>query len=182
VLVTAEPEATAAHALAAIWMVGEQRSVRIGAASASPRPLVVGTGIGLGHLGFGGFGEGPGSIADGPLPSGGSSAPRVRMGAVTVNGRLPPEVIQRIVRQRMGRIRLCYDRGLTTNPKLEGRVAVRYVIGRDGSTTSVASGGSDMPDPAVVSCVLEAFRGLTYPQPEAGIVTVVYPIVFSPPR
>jgi hypothetical protein len=102
------------------------------------------------------------------------------MGATQVSGRLPPEVIQRIVRQNFGRFRLCYENGLRNNPNLQGRVSVRFVIGRDGAVGSVGNGGSDMPDGGVVSCVVRAFYGLSFPQPEGGIVTVTYPIMFSP--
>ena len=63
--------------------------------------------------------------------------PQVRMGATQVNGRLPPEVIQRIVRQNFGRFRLCYENGLRNNPNLQGRVSVRFVIGRDGAVSNV---------------------------------------------
>ena len=108
-------------------------------------------------------------------------APQVRMGAVSVSGRLPPEVIHRIVRQNFGRFRLCYENGLRGNPNLQGRVAVRFVIGRDGATSNVGNGGSDVPDMNVVRCVMRQFQGLEFPQPEGGIVTVVFPIMFSPP-
>ena len=97
-----------------------------------------------------------------------------------MNGRLPPEVIQRIVRQNYGRFRLCYENGLRNNPNLQGRVSVRFVIGRDGAVSNVGNAGSDLPDPAVVSCVTRAYYGLSFPQPEGGIVTVVYPIMFAP--
>ncbi len=106
--------------------------------------------------------------------------PQVRMGATQVSGRLPPEVIQRIVRQNFGRFRLCYENGLRNNRNLQGRVSVRFVIGRDGAVSNVGNGGSDMPDSGVVSCVVRAFYGLSFPQPEGGIVTVTYPIMFSP--
>jgi hypothetical protein len=106
--------------------------------------------------------------------------PRVRTGATTVSGRLPPEVIQRIVRQNFGRFRTCYEQGLDRNPNLQGRVSARFVIGRDGAVSNVSNGGSDLPDSGVVSCVLSAFYGLEFPQPEGGIVTVVYPIMFAP--
>lgn len=109
-----------------------------------------------------------------------SRGPSVRMGAVTLSGRLPPEVVQRIVRQNFGRFRLCYENGLRNNPNLQGRVSVRFVIGTDGAVSNIANGGSDMPDGGVVSCVVRAFSGLSFPQPEGGIVTVVYPIMFSP--
>jgi hypothetical protein len=74
----------------------------------------------------------------------------------------------------------CYERGLGRNPNLEGRVAARFVIGRDGSFSNVSNGGSDLPDSGVVSCIVSAFYGLSFPPPEGGIVTVVYPIALSP--
>jgi hypothetical protein len=102
------------------------------------------------------------------------------MGATTVTGRLPPEVVQRIVRQNFGRFRMCYEQGLAKNPNLEGRVSTRFVINRDGSVAAVFNAGSDLPDSSVQNCVQAAFQGLTFTQPEAGIVTVIYPIMFSP--
>jgi hypothetical protein len=145
-----------------------------------------GEGIGLGSIGTLGHGAGTGTgqgFGSGHGRLGGShstKAPQVRMGATTVSGRLPPEVIQRIVRQNYGRFRLCYEQGLARNPNLEGRAQVRFVIGRDGSVSNVSNGGSDIPDSAVVQCVIRSYYGLSFPQPEGGIVTVVYPIMFSP--
>lgn len=161
-------------------------------------------GLGLSGTGNGGGGRGEGSIGPGSVGSvghgsgtsssgqgfgsgygrfggsQGSAVPQVRAGATTVSGRLPPEVIQRIVRQNFGRFRRCYEQGLQTRPDLQGRVATRFVIGRDGGVAAVTNGGSDLPDANVVACVVRAFYGLTFPAPEGGIVTVVYPIVFSP--
>jgi hypothetical protein len=37
-----------------------------------------------------------------------------------------------------------------------------------------------MPDQAVVGCVVRGFGNLSFPQPEGGIVTVVYPLIFNP--
>ena len=145
-----------------------------------------GEGIGLGSIGTLGHGAGTGTgqgFGSGHGRLGGSHktrAPKVRMGQTTVSGRLPPEVIQRIVRQNYGRFRMCYEQGLSRNPNLEGRVQVRFVIGRDGSVSNVQNGGSDLPDSGVVSCVISAYYGLSFPQPEGGIVTVVYPIMFQP--
>lgn len=144
-----------------------------------------GEGIGLGSIGTIGHGAGTGTgqgfgSGHGRLGRGHRARPpRVRMGATNVSGRLPPEVIQRIVRQNFGRFRLCYENGLRNNPNLQGRVMVNFVIGRDG-TVSQVGGGGDIPDGGVVSCVVQAFYGLSFPQPEGGIVTVSYPIVFTP--
>lgn len=97
-----------------------------------------------------------------------------------VTGRLPPESVLRILRANWGRIRLCYENGLRRNPTLAGRVVVRFIIGRDGSVNNSADGGSTLPDPEVVSCIVRAFYGLSFPQPEGGIVHVTYPILLSP--
>jgi hypothetical protein len=104
----------------------------------------------------------------------------VRVGIATVNGRLPPEIIQRTVRQNYGRFKFCYENALRNNPNLQGRVSVRFVINREGGIASAESGGSDLPDAGAVSCVVRAFYGLSFPPPDNGIVTVTYPIVFSP--
>jgi len=142
-----------------------------------------------GGLGLSGIGEGGGrseGIGLGNIGTlhrdGGAGRPSsIRQGAVTVNGRLPPEVIQRIVRQNFGRFRVCYQDGLKKNPSLQGRIAVKYTIDRDGSVKGApADGGSDLPDPSVVQCVVRAFQNISYPEPEGGIVTVVYPMIFTP--
>lgn len=144
-----------------------------------------GEGIGLGSIGTLGHGAGTGTgqgFGSGHGRLSGShraKPPQVRMGATSVSGRLPPEVIQRIVRQNFGRFRLCYENGLRNNPNLQGTVSVRFVITRDGSVTGVSGGGS-LPDAGVTSCVARAFSGLAFPQPEGGIVTVTYPISFTP--
>ncbi len=75
---------------------------------------------------------------------------------------------------------MCYEQGLGRHEGLEGRVAVRFVISRDGSVANAANGGSDLPDQGVVACVVQSFYGLSFPQPEAGIVTVVVPIALRP--
>lgn len=107
-------------------------------------------------------------------------APRIGQGQTVTSGRLPPEVVQRIVRQNYGRFRLCYENGLRSNPNLTGRVTARFVISREGAVSNVQNGGSDLPDAGVVSCVVQAFYGLSFPTPENGIVTVSYPIMLSP--
>ena len=55
--------------------------------------------------------------------------PRLRTAASTVNGPLPPEVIQRIVRRNFGSIRLCYEEALALDVAAEGKLTVSFVIG-----------------------------------------------------
>lgn len=95
-------------------------------------------------------------------------------------GRLAPEVIQRIVRANYGAFRKCYEAGLGRNRDLTGKVAARFVISEKGAVTSVKDAGSDIADLAVRDCVFAEMKKMTFPAPNGGIVTVVYPIVFSP--
>jgi hypothetical protein len=103
-----------------------------------------------------------------------------RYGEPICNGHLPAEVIRRIVRQNDGRYRFCYETGLRNNPNLQGRVTVRFVIDRGGSVALASDAGSDIPDEDVRRCVVSSFTNLSFPAPDSGLVTVVYPIVFSP--
>ncbi|HVH45879.1 MAG TPA: AgmX/PglI C-terminal domain-containing protein [Labilithrix sp.] len=154
-----------------------------------------GAGIGIDGVGatVGGGGGGPGKWGIGPGdkngwgnghgPGGGghvAKAPIIRTPDVSTNGRLPAEVIQRIVRQNFGRFRLCYEAGLRSNPGLTGRVVTKFVIGRDGAVAQAQDAGSDIPSQEVVSCVVRSFNNLSFPQPQGGIAMVTYPIILSP--
>ena len=153
-----------------------------------------GQGVGLDHvntIGGGGGGTGPSGIGPGDKSGigighgvGGNGhvvkSPTFRTPSIETNGRLPAEVIQRIVRQNFGRFRLCYEAGLRGNPTLAGRIATKFVIGRDGAVMQSSDAGSDLPDQAVVSCVVRSFHSLSFPMPEGGVATVTYPIILSP--
>ena len=109
------------------------------------------------------------------------TGPSLRQGATTVTGKLPPEVIQRLIRQNFGRFRLCYEKGLAKNVSLGGRVTVKFTIDTTGAVSHLVDGGSDLPDKDVVGCVVQAFSNLSFPQPEGGgTVAVGYPIIFAP--
>jgi hypothetical protein len=93
--------------------------------------------------------------------------------------RLPREVVQRIMRQSYPRLRACYEQGLARNSTLRGRVVLHFVIGLDGSVTSVTTPGATLADTDVVACIARRVRGLAFPAP-GDTVTVTYPISFEP--
>lgn len=99
---------------------------------------------------------------------------------LTMKGQMDPHLIQRIIRQNFGRFRLCYENGLRTDPNLQGRVTLRISITPDGSVSRVIDGGSDLPDPAVVACMISGARALAFPPPTRGPVEFFYPMMFSP--
>lgn len=150
-------------------------------------PDEIGEAFGAGAFGAGGLGlsgAGFGQVgAVGGLGTGRarSEPPKLQMGKAELQGKLPPEVVQRIVRQNFGRFRLCYEAALQKKADLAGRVTVRFVIEKDGSVSSASDGGSDVADANLIACVTRAFSALSFPEPEGGgKVTVRYPLVFSP--
>lgn len=139
-----------------------------------------GSGVGLGTLGASDA-SGPG----GRKPLGGAGGPSgvdttIRQGAVSVNGRLPPEIVQRIVRQSVGRFRLCYVDSLAKTPSLEGRVSVAFEIDAAGNVKNARDAGSDLPDAAAVACMVKVYATLSFPKPDGGTVQVKSPLIFAP--
>lgn len=137
-----------------------------------------GTGSCVGNGPCNGIGHGSDKLAGGHKPGfhGGIREP----GPVETNGHLAAEIIQRIVRQNSGRFRFCYEQGLRGNPALTGRVTVKFMISRDGSVGVATDAGSDIPDASVTSCVVRSFTAMSFPAPDSGIVSVVYPLMFTP--
>jgi len=59
-------------------------------------------------------------------------------------------------------------------------VRVRFVIQATGKVADVGDAGeSTLPDTDAVKCMMHEFGKLSFPRPEGGIVTVVYPLVFN---
>ncbi len=106
-----------------------------------------------------------------------------REGQVAITGKLPPEVIKRIVRQSP--LRSCYLNALRgSRGRLAGTVTVRFVIDRTGAVSSAVQEPSakttDISDTSFVDCVVRRFGSLSFPAPEDGTVTVVYQRVYAP--
>jgi len=100
--------------------------------------------------------------------------------APVIGGRLPPAVIQSIIRTKYDAFRKCYESGLARNPNLEGRMGVRFVINAEGKVTLPRIAENTLPDCDAAHCVRDNFLPLLFPKPQGGIVTVLYPIKFSP--
>lgn len=96
---------------------------------------------------------------------------------------IPPEVVQRPIRERFACLRGCYQEGLARKPDLHGRVVVGFTIeAASGKVKSVSDQGSTLPDRAVIACVLEEMKLVRFPAPGAKDVHIVYPLGFLPPR
>jgi len=142
-----------------------------------------GTAEGLGGLGT----KGRGSGASGYGSGGGNFGTKGEGGIGTVGGdpiilgALDKSLIDAVIKRNMSQIRYCYQRELTKNPALGGKITVKFVIAKDGTVSSATTKSSTMSNPAVESCINGRFMRFQFPEPKGGgIVIVSYPFIFSP--
>jgi hypothetical protein len=98
----------------------------------------------------------------------GAPSPQIKETSLVMTGKLPPEVVRRIIRQNFGRFRLCYQNALRENPALTGTATVDFKVDASGAVTSATDGGGTLASPSSRACVAKAFTGLSFPSPESG--------------
>ncbi len=143
--------------------------------------------IGVSTLGFGRLGHDATGHCTGPLCKFSGARPlkdtgnlrsniQVRSETQSVSGSLPKEVIRRFIRQKIREIRFCYERELTANATLSGRVAIVFQINSQGGVILSAVKESTLGNPNVETCIARVVRRITFPPPpDGGTVIVTYP-------
>lgn len=97
-----------------------------------------------------------------------------------VVGALPRELIQRVINENKAQIRYCYEIELQRDQDLDGKVAVKWIIGATGAVTQVVIAESTLKSSRVGQCLTEKIRSWRFPQPAGGgVVEVNYPFVFK---
>ena len=98
-----------------------------------------------------------------------------------VIGALDRSLIDAVVKRNMSQIKYCYQRELSKNPSLAGKVTVKFTIAGDGSVSSAITKASTLGNPSVESCINGRFLRMGFPEPKGnGLVIVSYPFLFSP--
>ncbi len=141
--------------------------------------------IGLGNLGTIGKGGGGGSGSGYGRGAGGlggrrAHAPDVVPGTAQVRGSLDKEIIRRIIRRHINEVKFCYEKELTKNQNLYGRVIIQFTIAGTGQVVASLVQQSTMNNPPVEQCIAGALRRWEFPKPNGGgIVIVSYPFVLK---
>lgn len=100
-----------------------------------------------------------------------------------VDGGLDKEAIARVIRQQLGQIRYCYERQLSANPDLYGKILVKFTIGNTGAVVAQAVGNTSLNNAMVEGCILRRIAGWQFPTPKGGTnVLVTYPFLFKSTR
>lgn len=141
----------------------------------------IGTSRGVGGIGTTGR-LGGGGLAYGSAVGIGEKHDRniVNIETPEVMGALPADVIKKVINDNKAQVRYCYEFELQRNQNLEGRVAMRWIIGADGSVTEVSVKESTLKNIGVESCLMGKIKGWKFPAPAGGgVVEVNYPFVFK---
>ncbi len=142
-----------------------------------------GTADGLGGLGTKGRGSGSSGYGTG----GGNFGSKGEGGIGTVGGdaivlgALDKSLIDDVIKRNMAAIRYCYQKELTKEPTIGGKITVKFVIAKDGTVSSAQTYSTTINSDVVESCIDSRFMRFQFPEPKGGgIVIVKYPFIFSP--
>lgn len=141
-----------------------------------------GTADGLGGLGTKGMGSGASGYGRGGGNFGakGEGAIGAVGGDPIILGALDRALIDAVIKRHMNQIRYCYQRELTKNPGLKGKLVIKFVIAKDGSVSSANTKSSSLNNASAENCVVSRFLRMQFPEPKGGgIVIVSYPFIFS---
>lgn len=120
---------------------------------------------------------GLGAIAGGKAGSGGVGLLEEEGEIV---GGLDREIIAQYIKSQLGQILYCYERQLSANPELYGKVAVKFTIGPSGAVETQRIGDSTLKNATVEGCILQRVSKWKFPSPEGGTkVMVTYPFLFK---
>jgi hypothetical protein len=134
---------------------------------------------GTGTEGRGGGHDGDGKDA-GDVGDHVESGPEVGVKDPIMIGNVDKATVDRIVKQHLPQIRTCYERELSRNPKLSGKVTVKFVIAKDGSVSMSSSAHSTLRSPVAEACVHGMFRRMRFPPPRGGGIAMIrYPLIFN---
>jgi TonB family protein len=140
-----------------------------------------GTALGIGGLGTKGGGRGAGGYGSLDLGGRGKDETQFVPGRTIVVGGLSKEVIGRIIRRHWTEIKYCYEKELSKDPNLNGKVAIQFTIDAAGSVADVLVKEDTMGSSEVNQCMKDRIFRWKFPQPQGGgIVQVTYPWVFKP--
>jgi len=122
-------------------------------------------------------GTGSGSVSAEPLARPSRVVPRVRLGKASITGQLDRQLVRRFVRNAVSGFRACYQRQLQKNPKLEGTLALNFVIDVRGQVKAARASGLHK---RVDACVAKRASQIVFPHGNwDGTVYVKYPISFG---
>ena len=103
---------------------------------------------------------------------------RILPGRMRVRGSMSKAVISRVVRMFWFQIKFCYERQLRKNPRLSGKVVVRWIIGLDGRVQTANVIRTTLKNELVENCIVRRVVRWKFPRPRGGLLIVTFPFYF----
>lgn len=101
-------------------------------------------------------------------------------GDALILGGLDKATIEKVIKDHIKQIRYCYEKELARNPRLAGKIIIKFLIDKDGAVSSSSIKESTMGSSEVEQCVSTRISQLKFPEPKGGTtVTVSYPFFFK---
>ncbi|MCX7944681.1 MAG: AgmX/PglI C-terminal domain-containing protein [Deltaproteobacteria bacterium] len=133
----------------------------------------------LGGIGIGG-GKSRRAHGDFNLGAGGKSEEAVSTGKLVMVGGLDKDVVAKVIKRYWAQIKYCYEKELSKNPNLYGKIAVKFTISSNGSVSEAEIEQTEMNNAAVEDCIIRNIKRWMFPAPKGGgIVVVRYPFIFK---
>jgi hypothetical protein len=108
-----------------------------------------------------------------PVRSGKSVCPATCSGEVTA-------ALKSALAGRGGSGRRCYEKSLSQNPLLKGKMTVHVRVGTNGSVCAANVSNDGLHEPGLTNCILGVFRSSVLPAPTNGCAEVDVPLNFVP--
>jgi hypothetical protein len=97
-----------------------------------------------------------------------------------IAGGLTKDQISKVIKRNLGQIRYCYERQLSSNPDLHGKILVNFAIGAKGTITKNRIKKTTLSNSMVEGCILRKMAKWKFPNPVGGTtVKVTYPFLFK---
>lgn len=88
--------------------------------------------------------------------------------------------VEAVIQAALVTFKRCYQDGLQRDPDLRGSVRISFIIEQSGHVSNAVASQADLPDPAVVTCLVGAVLALEFP-PQPGKVSMTIPVSFRSP-
>jgi len=95
----------------------------------------------------------------------------------TTGGQISNDDVKKVMSAHIGKIQACYEDQLKANPKLAGRVIVKFTIEPKGNVSQADATGVSAE---VDKCIAAIVKTLKFPAPKGGAAHVSYPFSFKP--
>lgn len=98
-----------------------------------------------------------------------------------IQGKLPPESVTAMVKDKRYSMRECYQKGLDKDPTLKGEMSVQFTVSGDtGKVIAALERNTDIGNQAVRDCILNNIKGWTLAATRQGDSVVRFDMLLIP--